>query len=117
MKRRFDWRLPVLAVVAIILLACAWNWSAWRDRAWIAAGFGARIACSCRHVEGRPIESCRTDFARLTGMGLVHLSDSPQAPGSTGTASTGKGVDASVPLLAHRTARLVPGFGCVMQDR
>jgi hypothetical protein len=107
MKRRLDWRLPALAVVLLILLFCAWNWSAWRDRAWIAAGFGARIACSCRHVEGRSLDSCRTDFARQTGMGLVHLADSPE----------GKGVDASVPLLAHRTARLVPGFGCLIENR
>lgn len=111
MKLRLDWRLPALAVAAIILLICAWNWSGWRERASIAAGFGARVACSCRHVEGRSIESCRTDFARLNGMGLVHLSDSAEEPGK------GKGVDGSVPLLAHRTARLVPGFGCVIEGR
>lgn len=107
MKRRLDWRLPALAVAVILVAYCAWNWSAWQGRAWIAAGFGARIACSCRQVEGRPLDSCRTDFARQTGMGLVHLSDS----------ADGRGVDAGVPLLAHRTARLVPGFGCVIEDR
>ncbi|MET0138208.1 MAG: hypothetical protein ABW048_10650 [Sphingobium sp.] len=104
MKQRFDWRLSALAVVAILVAFCVWNWSAWRHRAGIAAGFGARIACSCRLVEGRSIESCRTDFARQEGMGLVHLSDS----------ADGRGVDASVPLLAHRSARLVPGFGCII---
>ncbi len=111
MKRRLDWRLPALVVAVLILLFCVWNWSAWRDRAWIAAGFGARIACSCRVVEGRAIEGCRTDFARLDGMGLVHLSDSAIEPGK------GKGVDGSIPLLAHRTARLVPGYGCVIEGQ
>lgn len=117
MKRRFDWRLPALAVGMVFLAWVMWNWSGWRDRAWIAAGFGARIACSCRHVEGRPLESCRTDFTRLNGMELVHLSDSAQEPGADGKGMAGKGVDANVPLLAHRTARLVPGFGCVIERR
>lgn len=123
MKRRLDWRLPALAVALLILLFCAWNWSSWRDRAWIAAGFGARIACSCRLVEGRSLESCRTDFARLDGMGLVHLADSESGGQESGgqEPATQKparpGVDASVPLLAHRTARLVPGFGCIIEGR
>ncbi len=111
MKRRFDWRLPALAVGVILLAFCAWNWSAWRERAGIAAGFGARIGCSCRLVEGRSLESCRTDFARLNGMGLVHLSDSAEDKSQ----NKGRGVEGSVPLLAHRTARLVPGYGCIIE--
>jgi hypothetical protein len=109
MHRRLDWRLPALAAVVLIMIYCAWHWSAWSQRAWIAAGFGARIACSCRLVEGRSLDSCRTDFAHLSGMGLVHLSDADAADGRGG------GVDASVPLLAHRSARLVPGFGCIIE--
>ncbi|MFT3967283.1 MAG: hypothetical protein QM690_15510 [Sphingobium sp.] len=105
MNRRFDWRLPACAVLFILFLFCWWHWSGWQHRAWIAAGFGARVACSCRQVEGRGMESCRKDFTNLEGMGLVHLSDRED----------GRGVDASVPLLAHRSARVVPGFGCVLE--
>jgi hypothetical protein len=105
MNRRFDWKLPAFAAVFILFVFCWWNWAGWGHRAWIAAGFGARVACSCRQVEGRGLDSCRRDFANLEGMGLVHLSDR----------SDGKGVDASVPLLAHRSARIVPGFGCVLE--
>ena len=28
----------------------------------IATAYGAKIACSCRHVAERPMESCLTDF-------------------------------------------------------
>ncbi|MET0240171.1 MAG: hypothetical protein ABW184_09770 [Sphingobium sp.] len=107
MKRRLDWRLALLAVIALVLGYCWWNWDIWQRRAWMAAGFGARVACSCHKVEGRPLQSCRSDFAPLRGMELVHLSDSKD----------GQGVDASIPLLAHRTARLVPGFGCIIDNR
>ena len=105
MTRRFDWKLAAVAVLFLLFLFCWWHWSEWRHRAWIAAGFGARVACSCRHVEGRSLESCRRDFADLKGMGLVHLADR----------EADKGVDARVPLFAHRSARLVPGFGCVLE--
>lgn len=105
--RRPDWRLVAVVVAVLVVAYCAWHWAAWQRRAWIGAGFGARIACSCRKVEGRDLGSCQSDFRRLSGMGLVHISDR----------SDGAGVDASVPLLAHRTARLVPGFGCVIEDR
>lgn len=108
MTKRFDWRLPAFSALFILFLFCWWNWSHWRHRAWIAAGFGARIACSCRLVEGRPMEGCRRDFAGLEGMGLVHLAD--RSDGKGGVA----GVDGSVPFLARRSARLTPGFGCVL---
>jgi len=107
MIRRVDWRLVALAAAILIVAFGAWNWSGWQRRAWIAAGFGARVACSCRQVEGRALASCRKDFRALEGMGLVTIADR----------ADGTGVDASVPLLAHRTARLVPGFGCIMDNR
>jgi hypothetical protein len=105
MIRRLDWRGPALAAALLLFLFCWWHWSHWREQTRIAAGFGARIACSCRLVEGRDLESCRSDFARLSGMEWVHLSDR----------ADGRGVDAGVPLMAHRSARLVAGFGCLME--
>lgn len=105
MNRHFDWRLAACAAGFILFVFCWWNWSHWQHRAWAAAGFGARVGCSCRQVEGRDLKSCRGDFAGLEGMGLVHIADR----------TDGKGVDANVPLLAHRSARLVPGFGCLLE--
>lgn len=106
-KGRLDWRLTVLVVAAVLIAYAAWNWPRWERRAWIAAGFGARIACSCRLIEGRDLASCRSDFRALNGMGYVRIADS----------GDGKGVDASVPLLAYRHAQAVPGFGCVIEGR
>lgn len=104
MTARIDWRIIAVAVALVVATFCAWNWAAWQRKASIAAGFGARVACSCRYVEGRDMRSCGTDLAGLPSMGLVHLSDRPEW----------RAVDASVPLLARRTARAVAGFGCVM---
>lgn len=98
------WRWAALALAGAIVLWCAWHWSGWTARAKIAAGFGARIACSCRYIEGRDLKSCRTDFAGLEGMWAVRLSDDAE----------GKAVHASVPLLATRKASYRPGFGCMI---
>lgn len=65
--------------------------------------YGARTACSCRYVAGRPLGDCEKDFE--PGMELVLLSDDPQT----------KTVTASVPLLASATARYRDGFGCVLE--
>jgi hypothetical protein len=107
MSRRINWRTVAVVAAGLILAYGAWHWSIWQARASIAAGFGARIACSCRYVEGRDIKSCRSDFAGLPSMWIVRLSDRPEE----------RAVDASVPLLARRSARAVPGFGCVIDGR
>lgn len=64
-------------------------------------GFGARIACSCHFVEGRPIGQCRDDFE--DGMGLVRLSADDEA----------RTVTASVPLLSSTTMQYREGWGCL----
>lgn len=93
--------LSVAAIVAI-LGALAWNWTALRAHAGLGAGFGARVTCSCRYVEGRAMGSCDDD--KEPGMWLVTLTDRPES----------KAVEASVPLLAARTARYRPGWGCLI---
>src|SRR5687768_9233328 len=98
--RYLRWAALLLAVAAA--LYCAWHWSAWRYRAGMAAGFGARIACSCRYIEGRDLKSCKTDFKGLEGMWMVRLSDDAE----------GRAINGSVPLLASRKATYIPGFGC-----
>lgn len=100
-SRRWAWALGVAALLAVGLLA--WKWSALRARAQVAAASNARIACSCRYVEGRAMASCSGDLR--TAMRFVHLSDDPGDRAVTG----------SVPLLASRTARYRQGFGCLME--
>jgi hypothetical protein len=68
----------------------------------VAAGFGARIACSCHYVGGRPLDSCKADFE--PGMEWLLISNDIQA----------RTVTARLPLLAQRTARYDPGFGCTL---
>lgn len=91
---------------AIMLLALcallAWQWPGLRARAGLGVGYGARVTCSCRYVEGRSMGSCRTD--KEPGMAFVALTDHADE----------KAVEATVPLLASRTARYRPGWGCLL---
>lgn len=92
-----------LALAALALAFIASHWPRWQLRATVAAGFGARMACSCRYIEGRDLKSCQGDFKGLEGMGLVRLSDDPEH----------RTVRASVPLMAGRKAVFRQGFGCL----
>jgi hypothetical protein len=95
------WAAIVLGL--LVLLYVAISWPRWQLRAAMASGFGARIACSCRYVDGRSLKSCEGDFAGLDGMQLVRLTDDPAH----------RTVQASVPLLARRTAHFQQGLGCL----
>ncbi len=98
-------RAAFYAMGALILLAAAllaWNWTDLRARAEVGAAYGARIGCSCRYVEGRAMASCEED--KEPGMALVRLTDRPKS----------RGVEARVPLLASRSARYRPGWGCLL---
>lgn len=92
----------ILAAVALVGFLM-WNWAGWRARAQVGAGYGARVACGCRHIEGRSIESCAADAAAGPSPS-VRLTDRPDE----------KAVTASVTLMASRTARFRPGFGCLI---
>lgn len=71
-----------------------------------AAAYGARVACSCRFVAGRPLDACRKDF--LPGMGPVTLSEDTEARSVTAR---------YLLVLASDTARLRPGQGCMLDRR
>jgi len=88
---------------AIAAFYVAVSWTGWHRQAAQAAGLGARIACSCRYVEGRAIGSCHDDLAGMPWMALVRYADDPQA----------RRVTASVPLIVTRSARMKDGFGCL----
>jgi hypothetical protein len=105
MTSRLRW--IALAIGVMVLGYCWWHWAQWRQQAYIAAGFAARVGCSCRHVQGRPLDSCASDLKGLPGMRLVRLSERPDD----------RAVDATIPLLSRRTARAAPGFGCIIESR
>lgn len=103
MSGRPKW-IYALAAVAIMAIALfAWNWSALRARAAVGVAFGARVTCSCRYVEGRAMGSCQGD--KEPGMWVVSLKDLPES----------QSVNATVPLLASRTARYRQGWGCLLE--
>lgn len=101
-KRRGTNRLLWLGLAAIALLALWWTFGA-RAMGYAQAGtaYGARVACSCRWIAGRSLEDCAKD--KLAGMELVTLTDD----------AADKSVTARM-LLVSDTARLKPGYGCVL---
>jgi len=92
-----------LALLVALVGALAWHWPRISKDAIAGASFGARVACSCHYIEGRPLDQCRADFE--PGMALVMLSDD----------SATKSVTARFPLLATQTATFRPGEGCVLE--
>lgn len=96
---------PLALAVLAVLLAAGWFSSfgqRLRGDAVAGTAYGARVACSCRFVAGRSLEDCAKD--KLAGMELIRLSADEEA----------RSVTASLPLVASATARLRPGFGCVL---
>lgn len=101
--RRPLWlKLLVLALIALTA-AMAFYWSTIRGYAQTGASYGARVACSCRFIGGRPLDDCRKDFE--PGMELVYLTEDSQA----------RSVTARFPLLARHTATYHEGWGCVLE--
>lgn len=100
-RRRWRKAVLVLAIAAVLLLA--WFWRPLRANAVTAAAYGARVACSCRHIGGRSLEDCRKDFE--PGMGPVSLSEDAEA----------KSVTARYLLLSKQTATFRPGQGCMLE--
>jgi hypothetical protein len=96
-------RQLALLVAVVALAALAWFWQPLNSRAMTGASYGARVACSCRHIEGRSLGDCRKDFE--PGMELVRLSEDEEA----------RSVTASFPLLASQTAIYRPGEGCMLE--
>lgn len=102
MPRRTTIKYIVIALALAGLALLVWNGRTIHAQAQLGAAYGARLGCSCRYVEGRAMDSCEAD--KEPGMALVSLSDRPDA----------RAVEAHVPLLASRTARYRPGWGCLL---
>jgi hypothetical protein len=92
------------ALVALVLIGfVAWNFSSWKAQAEVGSAYAARMACSCRFVQGRALDSCLTDFDPGTEMVSVEEVEGERR------------IRASVPILASRTARFAGATGCVLE--
>jgi hypothetical protein len=90
-----------IALLALLLLWFAFSFSDLKAQAKLGVSYASHIACSCRYIEGRPLDACTKDFE--PGMGMVSLADNPET----------KRVTASVPFLANAVAERRGEFGCV----
>lgn len=99
-RRRWWWGLIALAVLSG---AGFFVWPQLHGYGLTGAAYGARVACSCRFVGGRPLGDCRKDFE--PGMDLITLSEDTSA----------RSVTARFPLLAVQTATYREGWGCVLE--
>jgi hypothetical protein len=101
-RRRWLIWAPVLL---LCLLAGAWlglkNSTTGRQAA-LATGYVAHVTCSCRYVGGRDMASCDTD--REPGTEIVVVEDD----------TANRTITARVSLLAKRTARFDPEYGCTL---
>lgn len=96
-------RIVLLALAALLVtagVAGAIYANAMRPQLELGVAYAARVACACRHIGNRPLDSCYRDFE--PGMEVISLSEDAAA----------KSVTASVPLLASRTATFDPLLGC-----
>lgn len=99
-RRALRW---VFVLLAILVGAGAFIWPQLHGYALTGTAYGARVACSCRFVGGRPLGDCRKDFE--PGMDLITLSED----------SAAHSVTARFPLIARQTATYREGWGCVLE--
>lgn len=93
--------LPGILLLLAAAFAAAWVYAqSRRDLLDLGVGYGARVACACRYIGGRSLESCYRDFE--PGMEAIWLSDDARA----------RAVTAYVPLVTSRTVRFDPELGC-----
>jgi hypothetical protein len=90
-----------LAVLLILAAGAAYGYvRSQKPMLDLAVGYGARVACGCRHIGNRPLADCTKDFE--PGMELVRLRED----------AAKKSVTAYVPLFASRAATFDPVLGC-----
>lgn len=92
-----------IGALALLLLAASAAWAYARSitpQIELGVGYGARVACACRYIGHRDLNSCYKDFE--PGMEQISLKDDPAT----------KTVTAYVPLLASRAVSFDPVLGC-----
>lgn len=95
--------MPLLAIGAIALAGLAFAMRPMFANARVGAAYGARTACACRYIAGRPLSECRKDFE--PGMQLMMLSDDAEA----------RRITVRYPLLLAEHASYRPGWGCQLE--
>jgi hypothetical protein len=96
-KRAAPWILGLLALLLAGAAIAAWQAMPLLR---LGVGYGARVACACRHIGNRPLEQCQDDFE--PGMEAIFLREN----------AAERSVTAYVPLLTSRTVRHDPVLGC-----
>ena len=102
-------RWPGIALKTLVLLALAGGVFAWmygaqaRGFGRAGTGYAAQTVCSCRHVAGRDMGSCKADL--LPDTWAIWLSEDEEA----------QSVSATLPLVASTTSTYRDGFGCVLE--
>ena len=97
-------KYAAIAVLALLLLWLVLSFAGIKAQAQLGVSYASHVACSCRYIEGRPLDSCTKDFE--PGMEMVSLTDDPAK----------KRVTASVPLLASAVAERRGEFGCLQMN-
>lgn len=92
-------RIVIIAAVAL-MIANFFYVRAQKPLLELGVGYGARVACACRHIGNRSLADCAKDFE--PGMEPIRLSED----------AARKSVTASVPLIASRTVTYDPLLGC-----
>ena len=104
-SRRRIIRIAGLVVLALVLAgAAATRSEAVSGMAQAGTAYGAKNACSCRHIAGRDLDDCYRDF--LPGMHFVWLSEDTDE----------NSVTARIPLVESTTATFRQGYGCVLES-
>lgn len=97
-------RRGVLLSIGVLALALAGTWvyaRSQRPPLELGVGYGARVACACRYIGNRPLDSCYKDFE--PGMEVIRLTDDRQT----------RTVTAYVPLIGpKRAVTFDPQLGC-----
>lgn len=92
-----------LGVLVVVIAALVGGWLYTRSmtpKLQLGVGYAARVACGCRYMGNRPLDSCYRDFE--PGMSPIRLREDAGA----------KAITAYVPLIASRTVRYDPVLGC-----
>jgi hypothetical protein len=94
--------LILIAVGLIAVLGGAFGYArSQRPLLELGVGYGARVACACRHIGNRSLAQCYKDFE--PGMEVIRLSEDPRT----------KTVTAYVPLVGpKRSVTFDPLLGC-----
>jgi hypothetical protein len=98
LARRLAW--GAAALVLLIAGGAFWYVQMRKPQLQLGVGYAARVACSCRYIDGRDLQTCYKDFE--PGMEPITLTDDTET----------KTVTASVPLIASRSVKFDPVLGC-----